>query len=670
MAQKICKFCGLPFEGKGTSAYCDRQHFDTCIVCGKQFPVSKSVLGAKDRRHTCSKKCSVQLRKQTNTAKYGSYDAYLQHVSSKIKETNIERYGVENPQVLPEIQQKIKETCLERYGTERFIQSEQGKELWDQIRNTDEYKKKQRESYEKTMREQYGENWGKVCIDKMKRSYEAATGYEHPSQDPKVQAKVNATNQARYGVDRPLQNSDIRENSTEIWKSQYGVGGDKHDDLLEKRRASLFEHFGVHEMFEKGAVRTKIEEEYKARTGYDYPTQNPEVIAKMRESCQGRYGEYHPMKSPEMISRYILNPDKIEVWTAFKEDPKAYLSNRPDKPTLFKLSEELGVHPTTIGYLIHDNQLEDYITYGPNKHTIPEQEVIEELYKIDPSLVIVQNDRKLIYPYEIDVVLPDYDIGIEVDPTATHNHTLNVYDGGKGLPITYHQMKSNMCQTNGMFLYHIFGYDWSHNKDVVVSMLKNLLHKNDIIVYARKCDVREVSSKDAVEFLNSNHRQKFAAAPIRLGLYHNDELVSLMTFGKMRHTIGTGNEDLSDCYELVRFCNKTNTSVVGGASRLFKHFVDTYHPNRIRSFSDIAHTRGKLYETLGFKDIRHSDPNYVWVDWNTDRAYHRTNAQKQNICQFLHDDTIDLSKSESEIMIEHGFVQFYDCGTILWEWHK
>ena len=77
-----------------------------------------------------------------------------------------------------------------------------------------------------------------------------------------------------------------------------------------------------------------------------------------------------------------------------------------------------------------------------------------------------------------------------------------------------------------------------------------------------------------------------------------------------------------------------------------------------------------MYETLGFKDIRHSDPNYVWVDWNTDRAYHRTNAQKQNICQFLHDDTIDLSKSETEIMIENGFVQFFDCGTILWEWNR
>ena len=194
MAEKICKFCGLPFVGKGTSVYCDRQHFDTCIVCGKPFPVSKSVLGAKDRRHTCSKKCSAQLRKITNTAKYGSYDAYLEHIAAKMKQTNVERYGIENPQILPEIQKKTKETCLEKYGTESFIKSEQGRERGKQIQSTDEYKKKYRESYEKTMKERYGDSWGKVCIDKMKQSYEAATGYERPFQDPKVQAKVRATN--------------------------------------------------------------------------------------------------------------------------------------------------------------------------------------------------------------------------------------------------------------------------------------------------------------------------------------------------------------------------------------------------------------------------------------------------------------------------------------------
>ena len=74
-----------------------------------------------------------------------------------------------------------------------------------------------------------------------------------------------------------------------------------------------------------------------------------------------------------------------------------------------------------------------------------------------------------------------------------------------------------------------------------------------------------------------------------------------------------------------------------------------------------------MYQTLGFTELRRSDPGYMWVDYATDIAYSRYNAQKRNIQKFLHDDTIDLSRSETEIMVEHGFVQVYDSGTITWQ---
>lgn len=132
--------------------------------------------------------------------------------------------------------------------------------------------------------------------------------------------------------------------------------------------------------------------------------------------------------------------------------------------------------------------------------------------------------------------------------------------------------------------------------------------------------------------------------------------------------MGTDNTDLTDCWELSRFCSKLNHTVVGGASKLLSFFKDNYHPTKIRSFSDQAHTKGKLYETLGFTKIRTSDANYVWVNIYDDKAYHRINAQKKNIKQFLHDDSIDLNNTEKQIMIEHGFVQVFDSGTITWEW--
>lgn len=225
-----------------------------------------------------------------------------------------------------------------------------------------------------------------------------------------------------------------------------------------------------------------------------------------------------------------------------------------------------------------------------------------------------------------------------------------------------------MCQAKNIFLFHIFGYDWTYHKESIKSMIANHLGCSNHKYYARKLDIRNVSSKDAYRFLEDNHRQGGVHSKVRLGLYDGETLVSLMTFSKMRNTIGTGQYDSTDCWELVRFCSKTFTNVVGGASKLFSYFVKTYSPTQIRSFSDRAHTQGKLYDVLGFENIRQSDPGYMWVDLKTDRAYSRNNAQKQNISKFLKDNDIDTSKSEVELMVEHGFVQVFDSGTITWRW--
>lgn len=136
----------------------------------------------------------------------------------------------------------------------------------------------------------------------------------------------------------------------------------------------------------------------------------------------------------------------------------------------------------------------------------------------------------------------------------------------------------------------------------------------------------------------------------------------------MRHTLGTGKYTPENSYELVRFCNHRDTSVVGGASKLFQHFLKAYHPEVVRSFSDVAHTKGHLYETLGFQYIHTSDPGYVWVNLKNDIAYSRLNAQKRNVRKFLGDETLDLSFTEREIMESHGFVRVFDSGVKLWEW--
>ena len=353
----------------------------------------------------------------------------------------------------------------------------------------------------------------------------------------------------------------------------------------------------------------------------------------------------------------------------FSTDPVKWIHDNygDEHPTYFQICSKLNRPHSTVQQCIDRNVCSHLIT---KYVSTMEQEVTAFIREDLPDVLIQHNDRNAIKPKELDIYIPQLGLAIECDPTYTHNSSTGAHREPP-VPSDYHKMKTDKCEQVGIFLFHIFGYEWTNKKPIIQSMIRNLLGKNNNRIYARKCEVREVDAKTSYTFLQDNHRQGGVHSKVRLGLYYEDNLVSIMTFGNMRKTIGTGKDDLVDCWELVRFCNKLDTSVIGGASKLFSYFVKYYQPDRIRSFSDRAHTRGTLYSKLGFNEVTRSDPNYVWVNVETDKAYHRANAQKQNIKKFLHDDSIDLTKTEREIMTEHGYVQVFDSGTITWEWmHK
>lgn len=201
-------------------------------------------------------------------------------------------------------------------------------------------------------------------------------------------------------------------------------------------------------------------------------------------------------------------------------------------------------------------------------------------------------------------------------------------------------------------------------------MIRNILGKCENRYYGRQLHVEEISFYECKSFLNMNHRQGFVNSKIKLGLKTSDgRLVSVMTFDRTRHTIGSKNSDTKDTYELTRFCNLLNTSVVGGASKLFKYFLRNYKYDKIISFSDRAHTRGTLYEILGFKQVNISDPNYVWVNYKDDTYYNRVTCQKHNLQKLFDEPNLDIeNQTEKQIMMTHEYVQVFDSGTIRWEY--
>ena len=176
-------------------------------------------------------------------------------------------------------------------------------------------------------------------------------------------------------------------------------------------------------------------------------------------------------------------------------------------------------------------------------------------------------------------------------------------------------------------------------------------------IYARKCTVKEVSSKEAKEFLEKNHLQGACNSKVNIGLYSGNTPVSLMTFGKPRY-----NKQYE--WELLRFCNALNTSVIGGAGKLLSYFVKTYNPSSILSYANLRWSTGNLYEKLGFTLKGTSSPNYFY--FNEDFILHsRIEFQKHKLKDKL--ENFDPSLTESENMYNNGYRKIYDCGNLVYE---
>ena len=645
--KKVCKICGKEFESKGKFPLCDNCKIQRCVICGKEFTPAYPYDGK-----CCSNKCRAELRKKTNMEKYGvDNPSKRPEVVQKIKATFEDKYGG-HPMATKEVQNKAKATNLERYGVEHAAQNEQIKQKG---------------------------------IDTLTRNH-GGVGYS----SPEVREKIEATNIDRYGAATPFESQIVQDTIKEVNIDRYGYENPmKNPEVVERLQNTFQDKYGTHWAIGAPEVREKIEQTFLGKYGTTSILSVPEVKEKIAKTNVNKFGTPHPAQNAEVLNkmaktsleRYgtpyftttslyrqqaILDPSKCDEYEEFLQDPVKYIElHFTAAPTAGTLAKTVGISDSHLYQLASDMNF-----YGMLEHrySTMENEVYEFLISIGITS-IVRNDRQQIKPLEIDLYLPAYKFGIECNPTDTHNSSfLGPFEEPPKL-YTYHQVKSKAVIENGITLFHLFGYEWKYKRPILESMLKNILGLSSNRIYARDTYVCEVEFKDCVEFLVANHRQGGTSAPVRLGLRdrRTNELVSVMTFNRVRANQGATSDTKDNDWELSRFCSKLDTNVVGGASKLFKYFLSRYYPNKVVSFSDVAHTRGGLYEKLGFHKVSWSSPDYVWVRMKDDKAFNRSNTMKSNLQQFLGEE-VDLSKTEKQIMEEHGYAQVFDSGVIRWEY--
>jgi G:T-mismatch repair DNA endonuclease (very short patch repair protein) len=109
-----------------------------------------------------------------------------------------------------------------------------------------------------------------------------------------------------------------------------------------------------------------------------------------------------------------------------------------------------------------------------------EREVHDYLESVaDVGMEITYSDRKVLFPMELDIVLPELKIAIECNGTYWHSNKAVSLNKGMSAE-KFHRMKMEECGKQGYSLFFVWEHDWKDNRDEVIEQLSMLLSGNEV----------------------------------------------------------------------------------------------------------------------------------------------------------------------------------------------
>lgn len=409
---------------------------------------------------------------------------------------------------------------------------------------------------------------------------------------------------------------------------------------LNKSKSSLIKKYGEDSIFKLDDFKDNFKLNFFKKYGVTSAMHVPEFVNKLKNNLRKKNLE-------SLIPK--LSDNNLELLDE-------YIKNKKDNTTQsysFKCKKCDNIFSSTVlgsGKIPICRKC-----YPINKNSKLEQLIKD--YLNEKNIFHITSHRKILDGKEIDIFIPSESIGIEINGNYYHSEI----SGEKSK--YYHIEKTKLSNSKGINLIQFYEDEILLKPEIVLSKISSKLHLNKKI-YARKCEIREVSKKESSIFLNENHLQGNTIDKIRYGLYYQNELLSIMTFGKKRKSLGNklnNNEE----YELVRFCNKKFTNVIGGFSKILKFFIKKHLPIKIETFADIRWSGidpiNTVYMKNGFDLVGITPPNYWYI--KTDKylnRYHRFNFRKDVLVKKGYNEKL----TEWEIMKNEGYDRIWDCGSL------
>lgn len=444
--------------------------------------------------------------------------------------------------------------------------------------------------------------------------------------------KRRKTNLEKYGHVNAAQTDTVRQKHQAYYESDQNKA-----HTLEKYTTTMLDRYGVTNPAYLEHTAEKRADTMMLRYGVVNPQQSAEISRQTQLTKKQRYTQ-----------RHLVETAYDNMWAKFKQLDYTLLTDR---------ANYVGVNQknATKYQFRHDtcgNEFETYI-YSGHKPVCPtcyyrqpafvsnaETELADWIQSL--NIRVVRTERQQIAPLHLDIYVPEHQLAIEYCGLYWHSQRAS------GKSTNYHKNKMQQCHNRGIDLITVFEDEWLTKKQLVKSILSNRLGVADR-VGARKCQIQEISNVDVREFVNANHLQAHVNAALNIALTINDEIVSVMTFGRPRF-----NRRYE--WELLRFCTKQGVAVTGGAEKIWDYFCQTRKPASIISYCDLRWFTGRTYEKLGMKQLYETEASYWYTDYTS--RFHRSNFTKKRLIAQGH----AADKTEQQIMEDRNFDRIWDCG--------
>lgn len=427
---------------------------------------------------------------------------------------------------------------------------------------------------------------------KGKDTYFKKTGYYHNSKNPDSVNRINKTMIERYGVEKPLQNKELK-------KKQENTTIDRHGTTCflnsEKSKKTLFENWGV-----------------------THPMYNEEI----REKCR--------MSQHQTKLKLFL--DKIEktnkIFIKIDEDKRIHLN-------CLKCGNNYTIHRCCLNYHTRSNSDSCPTCNFPNRFRSKKENEVYAFIQENTDLTVSLN--KHFGKYEVDIFIEELNLAIEFNGVYWHSELYK--------EASYHQEKSIELEKRGINLIHIWEDDWINKSEIVKNIILSKI--KPIRIGARKTIIQKIDFKTAKEFHLNNHLDGYAIAKYHYGLFYENDLISVASFGNSRY-----NKIAQ--YELIRLTTKSNFSIIGGFSKLLKAFKNETNFESLLSYKKLDLGTKNFYEAIGFKKTKRLKPNFFWL----------INGIKVNRQNFMKHKLKDVGdKTAVQYMIDKGYYRIYDSGS-------